>query len=106
MTILMSNTYVYDKETSEAVHVVTGFIGAFDSREKAMDVWNNTLKDFGVSEDMIPEFGPSCIIGNRFIPIDMNGKFVEDIDDAEFIIELMSKDTEMNKVWESEMAKA
>lgn len=105
MTILMSNVYGYDAESGIS-HIATGFIGAFDSREKAMDVWNDTLKEKGVPESKFQEFAPSCILGNQFIQVDRNGKWTEDKGDVEFIIELMSVDTEMNKVKRMEQTMA
>ena len=102
MTILMSNTYTYDREADKLNHNFTGFIGAFDTREKAMEVWNDTLREFGVPEDKLQMFAPSEIIGNQFVPVNEIGKWAEKVEDVRFTIELMSKDTEMNKVWRKE----
>ena len=106
MTSLMSNVYNYMKETDKMEHMVTGFIGVFDSREKAMNVWNDTLIELGVPSGRVHEYAPGEGIGHRFILLNMNGKMAEKMEDVEFIIELMIKDSELNEVLKNEYAQA
>jgi hypothetical protein len=98
MVVMMSNVYVVG-ENYETEQLLTGFVGAFENRETFKNVWNDTLKKFGVPEDKFEEYQPRSEIGNTFVPLGNDEKFIEDVDNLEFVVELMSKETEMNKVW-------
>ena len=97
MTVIMSNTYVCD-ETNNVKQAFTGLIGVFESREKGIEVWNSTLRKIGVPEDELDDFQPGEGIKNTVIMLDENGKFTDDMDKVMFFLELMIKDTEMNKI--------
>lgn len=98
MTVLMTNTYVYDKEEGTQEHVVTGLVGVFEDRAKAMPVWNNNLKEIGVPDEVAETLDPKDTTYHVFVSLDENGKYTEDEDKVEFIIEFMIKDTELNRV--------
>lgn len=98
MTVLMSNTYVYDKEEGTQEHVVTGLVGVFEDRAKAMPVWNDNLKTIGVPDEVAETLDPKDTTYHAFVSLDENGKYTDDVEKCEFIIELMIKDTELNKI--------
>lgn len=97
MFVMISNTYMVD-EVDGLTHVVTEIVGVFETREIFQKVWNDTLKNIGVPEEEFEEYQPGDIIGNTFVPIGSDRKYTENQDDAEWIIELGSKEIEMNKV--------
>ena len=106
MTSLMSNTYLYDREKDKLEHVVTGFIGVFDSRKRALNVWNDTLVELCVPKERIYEYQPLEGISNRFVLLDIDGKMTDKGEDVDFVIELMIKDSELNEVLKNEFAEA
>ena len=102
MIILMSDTYMYDRSTDKTDHVVTGLIGAFETEEKAIEVWNEQLKEMGVPEELFIDSIEDGFYGQRSYTVDMDGQYTDDIDNVEFIIYIMSKKTELNKVLTNE----
>ncbi len=97
MTVLASNTY-FKMEDGTFQQMVTGIIGVFEDRNYAMKVWNDKLKELDVPEEEFDNYGPLDPIGNTLVELDENGKWTDDDEKVKFAIELMSKDTEMNKV--------
>ena len=106
MTSLMSNVYWLNKEEDRLEHLVTGLIGVFDSRERAIKVWNDKLIELGIPEDRLYEYAPTKELEHRIILLNDDGKAeTEHVDNARIVFQLMIKDSELNEVLTNEFSK-
>ena len=95
MKVVMSNLYLINGNVIPQ-HLLTGLIGVFDTREKMMDVWSGKLNELGIPDWEQKNYLPD-VAGRTEIKIDENGKYIDGIMGC-YVLELMSVDTEMNKV--------
>lgn len=95
MVIIMSNTYLMNDDGS-VQHLFTGVIGVFDTKDKAMNAWCGKLEELGIPDWEQINYAPD-VAGRTLIRIGEDGKYIDGIM-GYYAIELMSVETEMNKV--------
>lgn len=102
MTVLLSNTYQLEEDGIGLGAVVTGFIGAFEDKEMARNVWKDILKEWGMPDDMIRLHSlDGHLDENTYLKLDENEKYVPSYNtkDAKYLIELMTVVCDVNKVY-------
>ena len=95
MTVIMSNLYLLNNDMS-VQHLLTGLIGVFSTRELAMKAWDGKMEELGIPDWERKNYEPD-VAGRTMIIITEDGKYIDGIL-GEYVLELMSIDTEMEKV--------
>ena len=99
MTVLMSNIYQIMDDGVDLRHLATGFIGVFETTEKATTAWNEVLKSIEVPSNKEYLYDS---IGHTYLKLDANGKWVPSCSEkAVYVLELMNKQAKLDVRYES-----
>jgi len=103
-TVTIVGAMVYENDGGmPGKMIIDTLFGVFSTRAKAMDVWNDKLETYGITN--VKAYSPMKNwlvpgVTNRYLYLNSLGHSCEKQDDADFIVEMYIKDVEIDHVLE------